>query len=175
MKKNEFLDEGNERLREALNLVTNGNERQGLQMIEGFLVEHPSNPAAYRAKAMALAAHGDYVGAIESIEIAIDLNKEVAPSHYLELGEYLLETGSFLEAYVALTSAIELVAESQDSYCLTSTQIARAVASLKVNRPDLVRVDLEALGDDDSTYCVGEVWTKKKIIECLGKLKGSSD
>jgi len=171
MKKNEFLDKGNERLREALNLVTNGNERQGLQMIEDFLVEHQSNPAAHRAKAMALAAQGDYARAIESMGVAIDLNTEVAPSHYLELGEYLLETGSFLEAYDALTSAIDLVAESQDAYCLTSAQIARAVASFKVNRPDLVRIDLETLSDDVSTYCAGEVWTKKKLIESLGKLR----
>lgn len=171
MKKNEFLDKENELLRVALDLVTNGNEARGLQMIDAFLEAYPNNPVAHRAKAMALATQDDYARAIESMKMAIDLNANVGPSHYLELGGYLLETGSFTEAYDALSSAIDLVAETEDEYCLTSAQIARAVAAFKGNRFDLVRIDLEALGDDVSAYYAGEVWTKRKLIECLG-LKG---
>lgn len=167
MKKNEFLDQGNEPLRQALNLVTNGQESQGLQIINDFLAVHANNPAAYRAKAMALAAQGDYPKAIKSIRVAIDLHAEVPACHYVELGEYLLEDGAFVEAFDALTTAIDLIAKSQDSYYLTTALIARAVASYKANKPELTGVDLPAIGDDASTYCAGEIWTKKKLVECL--------
>jgi tetratricopeptide (TPR) repeat protein len=167
---NEYLNPAEKDLQRAMLLLGNGRAEEAKVIVESVLAARPESALAHRSKAMLQVHESDFNGAEESLLRAIQHLPAPNHSYYCELGEVLIQLGRTQEATDRLTTAIDLMNSSGDTWELSTASLARAFGRFKLGEFEDAAKDLLIVGDGVLFYG-GELWNKSRLLKEISVLR----
>ena len=135
--------------------VVMGEKEKAMEQAEAYYTQYPEQIEVFATLGGLYAASGDYTGAIESYTRYIDNADDVNASAYEMRGQYLLQSGKYVEATADLTEAINALGEDAGARVYYLRAVAQMQTGENENAIDDLSVCVEYLESqetEDGTY-----------------------